>query len=70
MPENPTKCGQESVREGEPGKKAKVTQDAGCKSVSEKSQTTCTRKNLFEKYIHQEYFIDVVKDRRDVEEWC
>ena len=40
MSAKPTKCGKGSVREGEAGKKAKVTQDVGCKSVSEKSQTT------------------------------
>ena len=38
-----------SVGEGESGKKAKSTQHAGGKSVSEKSQVTRTSKNLFEK---------------------
>jgi len=35
------------VGEGEEGKKAKATQHAGGQSVSEKSQTTRTSKNLF-----------------------
>jgi hypothetical protein len=52
------------VREGEAGKKAKTTQHAGGKSVREKSKATRTSKNLFEKCTHQEYFVDVVKDRR------
>ncbi len=34
---------------GEAGKKAKMTPDAGEKSVSEKSQTTRTCRNPFEK---------------------
>ena len=38
-----------SVGEGEAGKKAKVTQHVGGQSVSEKSQTTRTSKNVFEK---------------------
>ena len=38
--------------------------NTGGKSVSEKSQTTRTSKHLFEKCTHQEYFVDVVKDRR------
>ena len=41
-----------SVGVGEPGKKAKSTQHAGGKSVSEKSQVTHTSKNPFEKYSH------------------
>ena len=52
------------MREGEAGKKAKATQHAGGKSVREKSKATRTSKNLFEKCTHQEYFVDVVKDRR------
>ncbi len=35
--------------EGETGKKAKTTPDAGGKSVSEKSEVTRTSKKLFEK---------------------
>jgi hypothetical protein len=44
-----SKCGKEREREGEAGKKAKTTPDAGGKSVSEKSQATRTSKNPFEK---------------------
>ena len=64
MPAKPTKRAKGSLREGEAGKKAKATQHAGGTSVSEKSEDTRTSKNLFEKYTHQEYFVDVVKDRR------
>ncbi len=47
-----------SVGEGETGKKAKTTQDAGGQSVSEKSQVTRTSKNLFEKSNSQvQYFV-------------
>ena len=45
----PAKRAKGSVGEVEAGKKAKVTQHAGGQSVSEKSQTTRTSKNLFEK---------------------
>ena len=50
--------------EGETGKKAKTTPDAGGKSVSEKSQVTRTSKNLFEKSCskHTEDFVCVVKE--------
>ena len=41
-------------------KKTNTTQEMGGKSVSEKSETTWTSENLFEKYTHQEYFVDVV----------
>ena len=64
MQTKPTKRAKGSVWKGEAGKKAKATQHVGCKSVSEKSQATLTRKNLFEKCTHQDYFVDVVKDRR------
>ena len=50
--------------EGEVGKKTNATQHAGEKFVSEKSQATRTSKNLFKKCTHQEYFVNVVKDRR------
>ena len=53
-----------SVWEGEADKKANTTQDADGKSVSEKSESTRTSENLFEKYTHQEFFVDVVKDKR------
>ena len=46
---SPLKGGRGSVGEGETGKKAKTTPDAGGKSVSEKSQATRTSKNVFEK---------------------
>ncbi len=54
-----SKCGKERVREGEAGKKAKTTPDAGGKSVSEKSQATHTSKNPFEKSSSKqtEYFV-------------
>ena len=70
MPTEPTKREKGSVKEGEAGKKAKSTQHVGGKSVSEKSQDTHTSKNLLEKYTYQEYFVDVVKDRRMSKEWC
>ena len=70
IPAKPTKRVKGSVGECESGKKAKVTQDTGGKSVSEKSQTTHTSKNLFEKYTHQEHFVDAVKDRRMSKKWC
>jgi hypothetical protein len=45
--------------------KTKVTQDAGGESVSEKSQSTWTSKNLFEKSnSKKQYFVREVKDRR------
>ncbi len=40
-----SKRGKGSVGEGEAGKKAETTPDAGGKSVSEKSQVTHTSKN-------------------------
>ena len=50
------------MREGEAGKKAKVTQHAGGQSVSEKSQSTRTSKNLFEKSNSKtQYFVREVK---------
>jgi hypothetical protein len=65
MPPKQTKRAKESVREGEGGKKAKSTQDAGGQSVSEKSQVTRTSKNVFEKSNSQEhYFVREVKGRR------
>ena len=44
-----TKRAKGTVGEGAAGKKTKTTQDAGGQSVSEKSQTTRTSNNLFEK---------------------
>ena len=44
-----SKRGKGSVGGDEAGEKAKTTPDAGGKSVSEKSQTTRTCSNLFEK---------------------
>ena len=52
--------------EGETGKKTKTTPDAGEKSVSQKSQTTYTMKNPFEKSKSKqtEFFVREVKDKR------
>ncbi len=47
--------------EDETDKKDNTTQHESWKSVSEKYQTTGIS---FEKYTHQEYFVDIVKDRR------
>ncbi len=48
--------------EGEAGKKGKTTQHAGGQSVSEKSQTTRTSKNLVEKSNSKtQYFVREVK---------
>jgi hypothetical protein len=44
-----SKCGKGCVGEGEAGKKDKTTPNVGGKSVSEKSQSTSTNKNPFEK---------------------
>ncbi len=53
--------GKGSVGEGEAGKKAKTTPDAGGKSVSEKSQATRTNRNPFEKSRSKQtqYFVHV-----------
>ena len=61
----PAKRAKGSVGEGQAGKKAKVTQHVGRQSVSEKSQTTRTSKNLFEKSNSKtQYFVREVKVRR------
>ena len=68
-----TKRGKGSVGEGETGKTAKTTLDAGGKSVSEKSQTTRTSKKPFEIIRqHTEYFVGshtsidaILRQRRD-----
>ena len=61
----PVKRAKGSMGKGEAGKKAKATQHAGGQSVSEKSQTTRTSKNLFEKSNSKtQYFVREVKDRR------
>ncbi len=53
------------MREGETGKRDKVTPHSVEKSVSEKSQDTYTCNNPIEKSCsQQEYFVRVVKDRR------
>ena len=53
----PTKRGKGSVGEGETGKNAETTPDAGGKSVNEKSQTMRTSENPFEIISqHTEYF--------------
>ena len=61
-----SKRGKGSVGGGESGKKAKTTPDAGEKSVSEKSQTTRTYRNPFEKSKSKEieFFVREVKDKR------
>ncbi len=50
----------------ETGKKGKTTPDVGGKSVSEKSQDTCTWSNPFEKSESKktEFFVREVKDKR------
>ncbi len=55
-----------SVGVGEAGQKAKTTSDAGEKSVSEKSQATCTCRNPFEKSKSKQtdFFVREVKDKR------
>ena len=60
-----TKRATGTVGEGAGGKKAKVTQHTGGQSVSEKSQTTRTSKNVFEKSNSKtQYFVREVKGRR------
>ena len=65
--------------EGEEGKKDKTTPNVGGKSVSEKSQSTSTNKNPFEKSSSNqtEYFVLLFKDKRTGKngpqfliEWC
>ena len=55
-----------SSNRGKVGKKAKTTPDAGEKSVSEKSQATCTCRNPFQrsKSKETEFFVREVKDKR------
>ena len=61
----PTKCAKGSVGEGLTDKKAKATEHTGRQSVSEKSQTTRTSKNLFEKSNSKtQCFVREVKGRR------
>jgi hypothetical protein len=54
------------VGESEEGKKDKTTPDVGGKSLSEKSQSTCTSKNPFEKSSSKQttYFVLLFKDKR------
>ena len=61
-----SKCGKGSVGGCETGKKDKTTPDTGGKSVSEKSQDTCTCRNPFEKSESKqtEFFVREVKDKR------
>ncbi len=61
-----SKRGKGSVGEGEAGEKAKTTPDAGGKSVSEKSQVTCTCRKPFErlKSMQTEFVVREVKDKR------
>ena len=65
IPPKPTKRVKGSVGEGETGKKAKTTHDAGGQSLSEKSEVTRTSTNLFEKSNSKsQYFVREVKSRR------
>ena len=65
MPPKKTKRATGTVGEGVAGKKAKSTQHAGEKSVSEKSQATRTSKNVFEQSNSKtQYFVREVKSRR------
>jgi hypothetical protein len=62
-----SKCGKESVGEGEAGKKDKTNPDMGVKSVSEEYQARRTSKNPFQKSSSNqtEYFVRVVtKEKR------
>ncbi len=60
-----TKRATGTVGEGATGKKSKATQHVGGQSVSEKSQTTRTSKNVFEKSNSKtQYFVREVKGRR------
>ncbi len=60
MPPKQTKRVTGTVGEGAAGKKAKATQHAGGKSVSEKSQTTRASKNVFEKSGDQQLLCDLL----------
>jgi hypothetical protein len=54
-----------TVGEGAAGKKANTTDQTGGQRVSEKSQTTRTSKNVFEKSNSKtQYFVREVKGRR------
>ncbi len=65
MPPKQTKRATGTVKEGAACKKAKATQHVGGQSVSEKSQTTRTSKNFFEKSNSKtQYFVREVKGRR------
>ena len=65
MPPKQTKRAKGTVGESAAGKKAKTTQHEGGQSVSEKSQTTRTSKNVFEKSNSKtQYFVREVKGRR------
>jgi hypothetical protein len=65
MPPKQTKQAKGIVGEVAAGKKAKATQHAGGQSVSEKSLTTRTSKNVFEKSNSKtQYFVREVKGRR------
>jgi hypothetical protein len=65
IPSKQTKRATGTVGEGATGKKAKATQHAGGQSVGEKSQSTRTGKNVFEKSNNKtQYFVREVKGRR------
>jgi hypothetical protein len=66
------KCGKGCVGESEEGKKDKTTPDVGGKSLSEKSQSTCTSKNPFEKSSSKQtaYFVLLFKDKSLLTYFC
>ena len=65
MPPKQTKRAKGTVGEGAAGKKTKVTHHPGGQSVIEKSLTTRTSKNVFEKSNSKtQYFVREVKGRR------
>ena len=67
MPPKQTKRATGTVGEGAAGKKTKVTQHVGEQSVSEKSQTTRTCKNVFEKSNSKtQYFVREATTMRGV----
>ena len=64
MPPKQTKRATGTVGEGAAGKKANETQHVGGQSVSEKSQTTRTSKNVFENQTVR-HNISFVRSRAD-----
>ncbi len=65
MPAKKGKRVKGTVGDGTAGKKVKATEQAGGQCVSEKSQSTRTSKNVFEKSNSKtQYFVREVKGRR------